>query len=59
MGLDSGEAYQRCIEELKEPSHDDQAAQLYTGLSLGETVREVAIQPAELTKALVGASRRR
>jgi hypothetical protein len=57
--LDHGEAYRRCIQELLEPEPDYQAAQLYATLSLEETVRDVATQLAELTKALVAASRRR
>ncbi len=57
--LDHGEAYRRCMQELLKPDPDYQAAQLYATLSLEETVREVATQLAELTKALVAASRRR
>jgi hypothetical protein len=58
-GLDAGEAYQRCIQELAELNPDYQAAQLFATLSLEETVRGVAAQLAELTKALTAASRRR
>ena len=56
--LEHGEAYRRCVEELLEPDPDYQAAQLYATLSLEETVRDVATQLSELTKALVAASRR-
>jgi hypothetical protein len=57
--LDHGEAYQRCMQELLEPTPDYQAAQLYATLSLEETVRDVTTRLAELTGALVAASRRR
>jgi hypothetical protein len=57
--LDHGEAYRRCMQELLEPEPDYQAAQLYATLSLEETVGDVATQLADLTKALIAASRRR
>ncbi len=53
VGLDRGEAYQRCMHELGQPHPDYQAAQLYATLSLEEALRDVINQLSQMTRALI------
>jgi hypothetical protein len=52
-------AYLRCIRELQNPDPDYPAAQIYATLSVEEAIRDLGVQLARLTRALVVASRRR
>jgi hypothetical protein len=56
--LDHGEAYQRCMRELRKPYPDYTCAQLYATLSMEETLRDVVAQVAELARQITLASRR-
>lgn len=59
VGLDRGEAYQRCMHELGQPHPDYQAAQLYATLSLEEALRDMITQLSQMTRVLVSGARRR
>ena len=58
-GLETSEAYLRCIQALDPVRPDYEAAQVYAVLALEDSLRQVVAQFAELGGQINGASRRR